>query len=171
MSKVHTDENSQEPDTSVSTLLIRMPSAMKKRIAEICKATDQSMCAFTVALYTKAIAEFDGAGGAAAAFNLKWAQNQRLKLYVKINNIWKLLGGTQSKCYHELQNLCKSLGLKEDYSNLDSIIIQLIDYKPQASDSFSEADLDTFRELLGLMSEHRSLRLKIDAEIKRKSHS
>ena len=75
-----------------------------------------------------------------ASFDLEVAKNHRLKLCVKIDKIQKLLGGDQSKRYQELQDLCASINLKVDYSNLDSVLVQLIDYKPQESDSFSVSD-------------------------------
>jgi hypothetical protein len=103
----------------------------------------------------------------AASFDLEAAKAKRVKLSTKIEKIKQLLGGNQTRGYYAMEMLCSSLGLKTDYSNLDSVMVQLIDYKPQESDSFSLSDLAFFRDLLELMSEQRTLRLKIDAEIKR----
>jgi hypothetical protein len=103
-----------------------------------------------------------------SGFDLQEAKDELKDLADEDISLGKKLGGEKSDCYFALQKKVLELGLKVDYSNLDEILVALLEYVPTELDGFSSSALLLFSRKLEVMRDKKQLIAKILSESKRR---
>lgn len=99
-------------------------------------------------------------------YDLESAKQQLQSLAEEDIRLEKRLGGKRSKCYLGLQAKAVELGLKVDYSNLDEVLIKLMDYVPCRDDPFSVSEILLFCNKLEVMRDKRLLKAEVVVKTK-----
>ncbi len=146
-----------------------MDPSLKKDAEDIAKISKVSFNEFINNLLIKVVTEFKGNPQAAQTFNLKKAQEELVAIVKGIQQKQRLLGYLKepSKKYRELEELCKFLGLKEDLSNLEAVMLKFTEYVPSSGDSFTKGDMGVFQIILSEMKEGKMKQAEIEVATKK----
>ena len=145
------------------SLLARLTPLQKEQVTKICAAKNIDVTEFIRRSLDKSVLEADPSVlQGEVKFDLDAAYAQRFKLSEECKRLSRLLGDEYLK---QLVPITQSLGLKRDFTNLESIIPKLNAYPiPTYEGSFDEDDMTTWIQYLQLCKKSRELKALIKSE-------